>query len=681
MKFNEWEIGTYNKEAAERLCSAGYSPLAAAVLCSRGYERPDEVQAFLSAGEELYHDPLLLRDMDKAVNRIRKAVLSGEKIAVYGDYDVDGVTSTCLAVCCLQELGAQCEYYIPARIEEGYGLNPGAIDILAGKGVKLIVTVDCGVTAFTETKYALSLGIDMVITDHHRCQGALPEAAAVVNPFRPDDEYPNKGLAGVGVAFKLACALLGEHRAMEYIDLVALGTVADVMPLVGENRAIVKKGLELMSASPRPGILSLMRETGLRSACVSAADIAFLLAPRINAAGRMGQVCTAVELLLTQESEHADILASSLSELNKQRQSIETKISMEARAMLTGHMPGEPIVLASSNWHHGVIGIVSSKLAEEYRCRVFLISLLDGVGKASCRSFRGQSVIAAIEAASDYVVDYGGHEMAAGFTVLEENIPALAAAVGRYAREHRAQDEAGSRLKIDCAIENMELITTAEIDGLGVLQPYGHGNPPPVFYMEDVEVDRLFMVGAQKDHMKLTLTKDGGICGGIYFSQNPISAQVCPGDLVDIAFILKINEFRGARAAQIQLVDIRPCGKERQKLAGIKQLLVSLESGELSGKQARQILPQREDFAALWRCISTRMGENYTTSIWSLSKEAADTKPGKVLVCLRVFQEMGLVHLLEQGRLVNIKVLPFEGKADLDRSALLSRISQSAALK
>ncbi len=678
VKFKEWEIGKYNTEDVSQLCHAGYTPLAAALLASRGYTDAFSAEEFIEGSFDLLKDPYGLKDMDKAAARIKKAVKNGEKIAVYGDYDVDGITSTCLTVCCLRELGAvNCEYYIPARIEEGYGLNCEAIDYLVQRGIKLIVTVDCGVTAVSEVEYAKSFGIDVVVTDHHRCQEQLPAAVAVVNPCRQDDTYAFKGLAGVGVAFKLVCALVGTEAAMKYIDLVALGTVADVMPLVDENRVIVKAGLKIMSESPREGLRALINEAGLRKPELDSGDIAFALAPRINAAGRMGEVHVATELFLTPEPERAAALAAELSELNLKRQSIEMEIFNEAKQLLGAREEGGAIVLASEKWHHGVIGIVSSKLAERFRCRVFLISLADGVGKASCRSFRGQSVIAAIEAARDYIEDYGGHEMAAGFTILEENIPAFKLCVEEFARQHKAEDEAGCRLRVDCELEGLELITRENIEGMDPIQPFGQSNPPPVFCVSDVEVSRIFMVGAQKDHMKLTFTKNGRICGGIFFNETQKSTEICTDDIVDIAFSPRINEFRGTKTAQLQMLDMRPCAAERVHMEQLEEQLAAFEEGALAPHEALRLLPERKELVAVWKKTAHMSDSEYTQSLWSFAKSAG-VSLGKTLLSLRVFDELGLIKLKRTGRLVKIKTDPSRGKVDLENSALLASLKAAA---
>lgn len=677
MKFKEWEIGAYNREQVGRFRAEGYSPLTAMVLSARGFATPEDAAVFIK-GSAGYNDPYLLKDMDRAVARIKKAIIDDEYIAVYGDYDVDGITSTCELICCLREMGARCEYYIPARVEEGYGLNREAVDFLSERGIKLIVTVDCGITAFQEVEYARSLGIDTVITDHHRCQNGLPDCVAVVNPCRPDDTYPFKGLAGVGVAYKLVCALIGEERARKYIDLLALGTVADVMPLEDENRDFVKKGLEALSRTKRPGLRSLIAESGIRTNSISATDVAFALAPRLNAAGRMGQVYLATELLLTEDEELAAELASSLTSLNKERQGIENEIFVEAMQMLRDAPPKGAIVLASPNWHHGVIGIVSSKLAERFRQRVFLISLADGVGKASCRSFRGQSVIAAIEAGSSHLVDYGGHEMAAGFTILEEEIPTFRRLVEQYAEEHRAEDEAGCSLRVDCVLESLDEITVQNIEGLDVLQPFGQNNPAPVFCLEGVRVEKAYMVGAQKDHLRMIFGGDGQTCPGIFFNENFISAGVCAEDRVDVAFCLKVNDFKGNRTAQMQVMDIRPCRAEREREPEMAELKRKIDRVILSRDDARRLMPTREQFVSLWRHIAPRAGEDYIVSLPRLA-QAVGMEPEKAAVCLRVFAQCSLISLEETGRMIKVHTLPYEGKAQLEKAPLLAALRRASA--
>ena len=377
MKYKKWNQAAPDRSAVLALVEAGLPALAATVLCARGVDTPEAAAAFLAAADAPLHDPMLLRDMDRAVERMERALAGNEYIAVYGDYDVDGITSTCLLTRFLSARGARVLPYIPDRLEEGYGLNREAVELLADKGVTLIVTVDCGITAVEEARYAASLGLDVIITDHHECKDELPQAVAVVDPHRRDCGYPFPCLAGVGVALKLALALTPgperERVLSEYADLAAIGTVADVMQLSGENRAIVRRGLQALAQTRRPGLRALIREAGAEGKALTASCIGFTLAPRINAAGRMGCAPVAAELLLTEDPGRAEALSHALCALNRERQSIEGHIYEECLARLERESAGQrrSIVLAGEGWHQGVVGIVASRLAEKYACPTF----------------------------------------------------------------------------------------------------------------------------------------------------------------------------------------------------------------------------------------------------------------------------------------------------------------------
>ena len=401
VKYGIWNVSDPAPTAVNALVCGGYSPLSAMILAARGIQGPEAAHRYLDCATPL-HDPFKMTDMDLAAGRVGLAMSRGEKIAVFGDYDVDGITATCLLTDFLRRNGADCRWYIPGRLEEGYGLNPIAIHQLHEEGIKLIITVDCGITAVEEAELCKELGIDLVITDHHECKEILPDAIAVVDPHRPDGGYPHKNLSGVGVAFKLAAALSGDQEAVleEYADMVCLGTVADVMLLSGENRAFVAKGLDLLRSRPRLGIAALMTQTGCDRDSISSTSIGFMLAPRINAAGRMGQIHLAVELFLTDDAAHATELARQLCELNRQRQTVESEIYDQAVSMLPTDRPPEAIVLADESWHQGVVGIVSSRIAEEYACPTFLICLDGEHGKASSRSFGGFNLFASLTALS-----------------------------------------------------------------------------------------------------------------------------------------------------------------------------------------------------------------------------------------------------------------------------------------
>ena len=504
MKYGIWKVSQLEAGAVNALVGSGYAPLAAMVLASRGIGDDRQARAYLDCNAPLL-DPFLMTDMDKAAGRVGLAMSRGEKIAVFGDYDVDGITATCLLTDFLRRHGADVVSYIPGRLEEGYGLNPIAIHQLHAEGVKLIVTVDCGITAVNEAELCKQLGIDLVITDHHECKQTLPAAVAVVDPHRCDGGYPHKNLSGVGVAFKLASALCGSQETVleEYADMVCLGTVADVMPLQGENRVFVARGLESLAHTKRPGIAALMAECGCAPEAVSASSIGFMLAPRINAAGRMGQIDLAVELFLTDDPDKAAEAARGLCELNRQRQAVESEIYRQAVSMLPMGKPPEAIVLADESWHQGVVGIVASRIAEEYACPTFLICLDGEHGKASSRSHGGFNLFASLSALSPLLESYGGHELAAGFTISRANIPEFRRQICALAAQYYTDDVPRTVLDVDCAV-SPELLTLHNVDSLQMLEPCGNGCPKPVLMMKNLTIDRISMVGGGR-HMRLRL--------------------------------------------------------------------------------------------------------------------------------------------------------------------------------
>ena len=562
MKYGIWKVSQLEAGAVNALVGSGYAPLAAMVLASRGIGDDRQARAYLDCNAPLL-DPFLMTDMDKAAGRVGLAMSRGEKIAVFGDYDVDGITATCLLTDFLRRHGADVVSYIPGRLEEGYGLNPIAIHQLHAEGVKLIVTVDCGITAVSEAELCKQLGIDLVITDHHECKQTLPAAVAVVDPHRCDGGYPHKNLSGVGVAFKLASALCGSQETVleEYADMVCLGTVADVMPLQGENRVFVARGLESLTHTKRPGIAALMAECGCAPETVSASSIGFMLAPRINAAGRMGQINLAVELFLTDDPDKAAEAARGLCELNRQRQAVESEIYRQAVSMLPMGKPPEAIVLADESWHQGVVGIVASRIAEEYACPTFLICLDGEHGKASSRSHGGFNLFASLSALSPLLESYGGHELAAGFTISRANIPEFRRQICALAAQYYTDDVPRTVLDVDCAV-SPELLTLHNVDSLQMLEPCGNGCPKPVLMMKNLTIDRISMVGGGR-HMRLRLCSGHTYLNAIYFSANPQTVSIQPGDLVDLAFTPQVNEFRGTRTVQMNVIDIRPsCSAE-----------------------------------------------------------------------------------------------------------------------
>ena len=678
VKYGIWNVNEPGTGAVNGLVGAGYPPLAAMILASRGIENPRQAAAYLDCNAPM-PDPFLMTDMDKAAGRVGLAMARREKIAVFGDYDVDGITATCLLTDFLRRHGANCVSYIPGRLEEGYGLNPIAIHQLHGEGVKLIITVDCGITAIAEAELCRELGIDLVITDHHECKDTLPYAAAVVDPHRPDGGYPHKNLSGVGVAFKLAAALCGSQEEVlaEYADMVCLGTVADVMLLQGENRVFVSRGLESLKNTKRPGIAALMAECGCLPDNVSSSSIGFMLAPRINAAGRMGRIELAIELFLTDDPQRAEEVAKALCELNRQRQAVESEIYQTAISMLpTGQTP-DAIVLADETWHQGVVGIVASRIAEEYACPTFLICLDGEHGKASSRSHGGFNLFASLTTLSDLLESYGGHELAAGFTITRSNIPEFRRQVCALAADLYRDDTPRTSLDIDCCIP-AELLTVKGIDSLNVLEPCGSGCPKPVLMMKNMTIDRISMVGSGR-HMRLRLRSGRFGLNAIYFSANPETASIALGDVVDVAFIPQINEFRGERSVQMNVLDIRPsCSAEcSPDTSGYR----ALKENRITPATASAIYPDRAMLAMVWRYLAAS-GESLQENPMCLCRKIVrwSGKPlslGQLMTCLDIFRDVELLRIHRQHKYITIYLTPGTQKVDLNDSQTLQRLLQA----
>ena len=663
-------------EAVNALVQAGYGPLTAMILASRSVTDGQQARQYLGTDAQM-EDPFLMTDMDRAVDRVMLALERQEKIAVFGDYDVDGITATCLLTDFLRNLGADCVPYIPGRLEEGYGLNAIALHQLSQEGVKLIVTVDCGITAIEEAQLCKQLGMDLVITDHHECKERLPEAVAVVDPHRPDGGYPHKNLSGVGVAFKLAAALCGSQELVlkHYADMVCLGTVADVMPLQGENRIFVTQGLKALDNTQRPGLAALMQQGGCEGKRLTASSVGYTLAPRINAAGRMGKIDMAVELFLTREPERARELAEGLCELNRQRQTVESEIYQQAISMLPeGEMP-DAIVLADEFWHQGVVGIVASRIAEEFCCPAFLICLDGEHGKASSRSYAGFNLFASLTQLADILESYGGHELAAGFTINRQQIPAFRERICDLAREYYSDDTPRTQLDADCVIPP-ELLTLSNIMALDALEPCGNGCPKPVLVMENLQVERLSMVGNGR-HMRLRLRSGQYAFNAIYFSADADSASIRQGDLVDVAFVAQINEFRGERSVQMNITDIRPACKAPCSVE--ISSYHALCSGSIDKASAQALLPDRAVLGTVWRYLSTMGQQQLEENPVCLCRKIVrwsgmGLELGKLLTCLDIFADVGLLQTRRLHKHLQIRLIPKQEKADLNTSKTMQRL-------
>ena len=682
MKYQQWNIAQRSQEAYKAMERQGVPTLVAATLCARGMTDLAEAKGLLSSGEDQLQDPFLMKDMDLATARIGRALRNGEKIAVYGDYDVDGITSTCLLTHYLRAQGGDVCYYIPNRLSEGYGVNREAVEELARQGVRLMITVDCGITAVEEVAYASGLGIDVIITDHHECKEEIPAAVAVVDPHRKDCPYPFKDLAGVGVALKLVMALGGEkrYRALfqEYADLAAVGTVADVMKLLGENRTIVRVGLNHLKKTRRRGLYALMVEAGTLNRAITSTTVGYCLSPRINAAGRMGRAVTAAELILTEDNSQAELLAHELCELNRQRQAVELEIFNQCLALLAGRKQYDCLVLADKAWHQGVVGIVASRLAEQYACPVFMICLQDdGKGKGSCRSYGGFNLFCALERCADLLEGYGGHALAAGFTIQEENIPAFRARMEEIVRQDTGGEEMVSTLQIDGEIENTALLTVEEVEALSMLEPYGAGNPKPVFSLSGVTITCMSDVGGGR-HLKMRASRDGRTVDMIFFSVTRAKSGLTVGDRADVAFYPQINEYRGWRSVQLQVADLRSSLTRAQAERALYEKFRRGE--ELTPREAAALTPSREEFAGLWRYLKGRsaVGRVEETAL-RLSRNVARTYGlretfMRTMVCLEVFGERGLVQVERTTDLLRIDVKQVDGKVDLEQSSIMMRL-------
>ena len=677
MKYGIWNVAKPKTEYVNTLSQAGFSPLTAMVLASRGLGSKESAERYLSRRCRLI-DPYAMTDMALAAMRVKMALDQNQTIAVFGDYDVDGITATCLLTDFLRRQGGTVVPYIPGRLEEGYGLNEIAIRQLHSQGVKLIVTVYCGITAIEEARLCRELGIDLVITDHHECKDRLPEAIAVVDPHRPDGGYPHKNLSGVGVAFKLAAALCGDQEKILdlYADMVCLGTVADVMPLQGENRTFVWRGLEALHHTTRPGLAALMEESGCEPESLTASSVGYILAPRINAAGRMGRIELAVELFLTDDPVRARELAQALCDLNRQRQAVESEIYDQAVSMLPTDRTPQAIVLAEESWHQGVVGIVASRIAEEYCCPTFLICLDGDHGKASSRSYGGFNLFASLTALQELLESYGGHELAAGFTINRRQIPAFREQICALAQDYYSADTPRTVLDTDCAVTG-ELLTIGSIDALSALEPCGNGCPKPLLVMEKMTVERLGQVGGGR-HMRLQLRQGRSSFGAICFCASAESFSLALGDEVDVAFYPQVNEFRGVRSVQLNIVDIRPscradCGSDTAAYRALRE-------DRITAAEAAGLLPDRETLALVWRYLASTCAAELREEPLCLCRKIVRRtgKPlslAQMLTCLDIFADVGLLRTERHTKYLSIRLLECQEKRDLSTSRTMQRLN------
>ena len=653
------------------------SGLLAGILAARGVTDPADALTLL-AGEEELSDPMLLTDMDKACARILEAIDREETIVVFGDYDVDGVTATALLYQHLKGMGASVKCMLPSREGDGYGLSKNAIQSIHDKGYRLIVTVDNGISAVDEAAFAASLGVDLVITDHHLPPDALPQAVAVVDPRREDDHSPFKGLCGAGVAFKLCAALDGctPEEMLDYCgDLAAVGTVADVMPLTGENRTLVKAGLRQLCQTDRPGFVALLNEVGLSGKAITAENISYAIAPRINAAGRMDNAVTALQLVLCEDEERAGELAHKLNEINAARQETEQEIVKAAQEQLDKEpslLEDRVILLWGRDWHPGVIGIVASRLVEKTGRPVIVVSVdANGEGKGSGRSVQGFNLHACITSCADLLVRFGGHAMAAGLSVREENLPELRRRLNEWAARECPVLHTPP-LTCDLSI-HLDRITVESVRRLEQLAPYGADNPTPVFLLEKAVVEGVYPVSEGK-HSRLRLRQGNASIYAVWFGMRPEQLPYTQGDAVDAA--LNLSVYEAPRGAQLsgRILELHPAGlgtTASQQAA----LVQALRRGTpLTAEQKQTVAPVRSDIIAVYRELQTRRW--HADDLQPLFAKLGEENTGKILVAVAALEQVGLIAAKERDGIRFWELVPTAGKKNLADAPILKCLEE-----
>lgn len=675
MILRKWEVRPLDKERAAAFAQTYGVPFFLAMLMNiRGLDDAAHLREFLGEGEPL-SDPFLLKDMDKAAARITRAVDNMEKIAVYGDYDADGVTSTAMLYSYLETRGADVIFYIPQREGEGYGMNIGAVEYLKEQGVSLIVTVDNGISSVQEVARANELGIDVVVTDHHRPQEILPDAVAVVDAYRPDDTSPYKHFSGVGIAFKLLMALEDGAGDVEdlleaYSDLAAIGTIGDIVPLTGENRTLIRAGLERLSQSDRPGVQALLENAGIAGKALTSTNVAFTLVPRINATGRMGAPERAVRLLISGYEEEAEVLSEEICADNEERRRVEAEIAEAAFADIEakGYMKDRVVVVDGENWHHGVIGIVASRVTERCGKPCMIISRGETEAKGSGRSIEGFSLFEAICACGDLLIKFGGHPMAAGITLKPENIEAFRKRINQYAAEHFPQMPTQT-VTLDCKL-NPAALSVSMAQSLTQLEPFGNGNPQPVFGLFNMELSNVTPVGGG-GHLRLTLEKNGSVITAMRFNTKPEELPYHIGDKIDLAVQLEAREFRGQPSLTVIVRDMKFAAFNTEKNIASLASFEKWQRGEaLSAEDKNRLYPDRACLATIYRALRTVNGKE-TDQVRFVSQFGKDMTLGLFKTALLVFEERGLVHSEIADDTFTATLIETSGKTDITRSPVL----------
>ena len=555
----KWQVYEVNEEKVEKISKENnINKLIATILANKGIEKKEDIYKYLSPTRNDFHDPYQMPDMEKAVNRILKAKENKEKVIIYGDYDVDGITSITVLKSFLHDIGIEASYYIPNRLNEGYGLNIPAVEKIASEGYNLMIKVDCGISCIEEIKKANELGIQVIVTDHHEVGETLPDAIAVVDCKRKDNKYPCRDLAGVGVAFKLSQALsiklgLDEKEYLKYLDIVCIGTISDIVPLVDENRVISKLGLLLVNQTKNIGLKQILNISGYQN--IDSTAVSFGVAPRLNACGRMGHAEEALKLFLSKDIEEVQELSISLNNYNKTRQDTEKEIYEDALLKIKkdGLDKNRVIVVAGNNWHHGVIGIVSSKITEMYFKPSILLCLEDNIAKGSGRSIPGFDLHDALSKCQNTLDKFGGHSMAVGLSLKKENLEEFKSEFEKIAEEQHTENIIPV-INIDAKV-NLSEINKEMVESLKMLEPFGEANKMPIFLIKNLKIDSIRALSEGK-HLKLTLKDNNVIVNAIGFNMGSLADEYRIGDKIDVVGMLEINTFNGVQNIQINLKDI-----------------------------------------------------------------------------------------------------------------------------
>ncbi len=673
----QWKILCQNDKVVAKLCGAlGCTHFFARTLINRGIKTVEEARSFLDMNADVLHDPFLFRDMEAVVERIGLAIRKGEKITVYGDYDVDGITATGLLLKVLEELGSQVDYFIPSRFTEGYGVNSAALQRIAESGTRLLITVDTGITAVKETEEAKALGMDVIITDHHECQSLLPNTL-ILNPKQEGCGYPFKELAGVGVVYKLVCALdqrFGNGDGwLRYTPFAAIGTVADIMLMRGENRFIVRKGLEKLKETESIGLHSLLDQcVGDRP--LDTSTVGFILAPRLNAAGRMGEASLSVELLTTNLKSRADALVEELCKENNLRQATENKILEEAIEMIEGdpeNAKRQAIVLWDANWHNGVIGIVASRLKERYGKPCILFTVNGDLAKGSGRSVRPFNLFETLEHLSHHLERYGGHAFAAGVLAKTECLEVFRNELCSEVEAFLQTNAFDESIEVECVLKGADL-TVANISALEALAPFGRGNETPLYCAKNITVVEAVPT-ANGNHMRLVFDVDGRRLSAFYFHVSPDRFCYQAGDLVDIVFEADINTYNSHKSVRLLVKDIRFS-------ADFEEDMKRLKSHEICSSD----IPSREDTAALFRFlkkqidIGARQLDFYTFPKRIEAEGFRKLSLGAIYFSMRILKELGVLEYQHDGSVVSNLKIHCEKKVSLEDSSIRTEIMRKA---